>query len=165
MCDKHGFLDMYRLGRAMLADTRAEAERMGLRINTGGSMTSIREELKDAVEAALREKGYHPRTADYARATPAADAAIDTFFSEKLEEVEVCHAPGGHWMRMPGDVCWGRSNYSPRRTTALVRKAPEPEPVSIAREDAALLMEFVKDAPRHSPELDAAAGRVKKAIG
>jgi len=127
-------------------------------------MESIQKELKDAVIAAELEAGYCPGRIW----TKTALAAIDNYFSEKLEEVEVDERPGldiktlyRHWTSAGVRDSWPRLYR--RTTTILVRK--EGKPVTVSREDAALLARFVEGTPRHSDAVDAAADRVRKAIG
>jgi len=142
---------------------------------TGGTM--LKDELRAKVADLLYTEGYtysalcvrEHRPADSlasVRAVAAAEAVIALLDDYDEVRVDECrNSIGGHWLRMP-DCATGHGGLSgriARRTIYMVKE--KPQTVTVPREDAALLMEFVKDAPRHSPELDAAAGRVKKAIG
>ena len=133
----------------------------------------LKDELRAKVADLLAETG-NPYSAKCVRAHRPADvrarprvvAAAEAVIALLDDYDEVMVRPN---MAYDGTlyVAGESPNYSNDRTcfAILRRKAPEPEPVSIAREDAALLMEFVKDAPRHSPELDAAVARLRKVTG
>ena len=125
-------------------------------------MESIQKELKDAVIAAELEAGYCPGRIW----TKTALAAIDNYFSEKLEEVEVDERPGldiktlyRHWTSAGVRDSWPRLY---RRTTILVRK--EGKPVTVSRETLAVLTEHYRDTPAKSDECDRAAAEADRLL-
>jgi hypothetical protein len=152
-------------------------------------MKSIKEELKDAArEAMARETAWPERVKiailrgdwrraekDYpltARSFEAALAAIDSYFSENLEEVEVQESlwpqdPFGRYHRlvMPDDRYAGGiwTQHVMAAHTILIRKQ-EPEKVEVTRETLAVLTEHYRDTPAKSNECDRAAAEADRLL-
>lgn len=136
-------------------------------------MSKLQDELREKVAALADRSGYNYSAArlrgepvrtgyDAPGVVAAAEAVIALLDDYEEVGVEDCTYEDARWLTVDrGTFREWQANGT--RTTALVRKTEKR--VTVSREDAALLMEFVKDAPRHSPELDAAADRVKKATG
>ena len=119
---------------------------------------SIQEELKAAVSGYMRVEGYPSATGEDAC------TAINAFFRDNLEEVEVKHnlfSPGLY--RVASTVSSGTSEY-PRESLTILRRKPEPEMKQVTRETLAVLKEFYEGTPQRTPEGDKAVAEVDRLL-
>ena len=127
---------------------------------TGGTMKSIQEELKAAVSGQMWAEVYPVATR--------VDAlnAIDAFFRDNLEEVEVAFEARGGSRKEAKRSWWARKDYPAAvypDTTILVRK-PEPEMKQVTRETLAVLKEHYEETPQRTPEGDKAVAEVDRLL-
>ena len=119
-------------------------------------MKSIQEELKAAVSGYMLNERCSPATR--------VDAlnAIDAFFRDNLEEVEVDDYIAASGARLFS------TNLRPHRgtiTTIICRKPkPEPEMKQVTRETLAVLKEFYEGTPQRTPEGDKAVAEVDRLL-
>jgi len=133
----------------------------------------LQDELREKVAVLLVEAGYTCTASalrgygaePHAHVLAAAEAVIAVL--DGLEEREVwVIGPSG---LRPGDIfpcdIWDRGPKGAGEPTRIYIRKQEPKKVEVTREDAGLLARFVEGTPRHSDAVDAAADRVRKAIG
>jgi len=158
--DPHAFWEVYLHGHKAIQDFRAQVEALGLefaRERTGGTMKSIKGELKAAVSGYMRVEGY------LSAAREDALNAIDAFFRDNLEEVEARDdaRAKGHMVTAEASA-FGDYRGLPRYT--ILRRKPEPEMKQVTRETLAVLKEFYEGTPQRTPEGDKAVAEVDRLL-